>query len=159
MGGSVRKSVRVGSRVLVLVAVTMLLSACYKPLAQAVKDTNPTMRPWWCHSELMPGDPGAQWYLDHGYSKGDLSWNDCLTVSADFDAAFAYAMQWPTRGAAEAAGWRAQVDYAEGMGTHHYLGSPLAGTFDPKKPTFLQYDGNTPDAKLVGISWYVNNGS
>ena len=83
-----------------LVAATVLLSACYKPLAQAVKAADPTMRPWWCHSELMPDDMAKDWYLAHGYAKGDLSWDDCLQVSADFDAAFTYAQQWPTRGAA-----------------------------------------------------------
>jgi hypothetical protein len=159
MNGSVRRAVSARGRVVVLVAAIVLAcSACYTTVAQATKSHDPSMRPWWCHSELMPGDPGSQWYLDHGYSKGDLSWDDCLTVSADFDAALAYAQQWPTRGAAEAAGWHAQVDYAEGMGTHHVLGNPLAGTFDPKRPTFLQYDGNTPDAKLVGVSWFVNSG-
>jgi hypothetical protein len=87
-----------------------------------------------------------------------LSWSDCRAVSADFDAALAYAQQWPTRGDAEAGGWRATVNYAMGMGTHHAFGDPLQVDFDPKKPNFLQYDGNGPGAKLVGMSWYVDNG-
>jgi hypothetical protein len=44
------------------------------------------------------------------------------------------------------------------MGTHHAMGNPLQGSFDPERPNFLQYDGNGPDAELVGMSWYVDNG-
>jgi hypothetical protein len=146
-------------RVVALVAVlAMALGACYRPLAQAVKASDPSMRPWWCHSELMPDDMAKDWYLARGYSKGDLTWDQCLQVSTDFDAAFTFAQQWPTRGAAEAAGWNAQADYAEGQGTHHFLGSPLAGNFDPTRPSFLMYGGNTPDAKLVGVGWLVSSG-
>lgn len=44
------------------------------------------------------------------------------------------------------------------MGTHHALGNPLQGGSDPNRPNFLQHDGNGPDAKLVGMSPFVNNG-
>ncbi|MGZ4712528.1 MAG: hypothetical protein ACXVJ7_02675 [Acidimicrobiia bacterium] len=145
-------------RFALLAAIALALTACYRPAAVHMQETNPEMRPWWCHSEQMPDEPGAQWYVDHGIHKGDLSWEDCITVSGYLDDALAYAMQWPTRGQAEAAGWHAQANYAAGMGTHHALGSPLSSTFDPKHPTFLQYGGNTADAKLVGVSWYVYNG-
>jgi hypothetical protein len=96
--------------------------------------------------------------MDQGIVKGLLSWDDCLEISAQFDAALEFAQQWPTRGEAEAAGWTARVSYAIGMGTHHALGNPLQGSFDPERPNLLQYDGNGPDAKLVGMSWYVDNG-
>ena len=36
---------------------------------------------------------------------------------------------------------------------------PPPNVFDPDKPTYLQYDGNGPDAKLVGMSWYVRSGA
>ena len=156
---SVRRSVRVGSRTALFVAAAMMLTACFGPLALQHQKSSPDTRPWWCQSEAATADqPGAQWYLDRGFQKGMLSWSDCLAVSTDFDHALAFAHQWPTRGQAEAAGWKASVNYAEGMGTHHALGNPLQGGFDPKRPNFLQYDGNGPDAKLVGMSWYVNNG-
>jgi hypothetical protein len=104
------------------------------------------------------GTHGSEYYMDQGIMKGMLSWDDCLELSSYLDDAMQYAMQWPTRGEAEAAGWRATVNYAMGMGTHHTLGDPLQGDFNPRQPKFLQYDGNTPDAKLVGMSWYVDNG-
>jgi hypothetical protein len=136
----------------------LLLSACYRPLAEQHQQAHPNTRPWWCQSMEMDGEPGAEHYHDMGVTKGMLSWDDCLAVSSSFDEALKFAIQWPTRGEAEADGWRASVNYATGMGTHHARGNPLQGTFDPTRPTFLQYDGNGPDAKLVGMSWYVENG-
>jgi hypothetical protein len=147
------------SHVAAVAGLSTMLGGCYLPGALIQKDADPSMRPWWCESTLGAMQPGFQYYIDHNIQKGQLSWNDCIEISRDFDAALAYAEQWPTRGQAEAAGWRASVNYAEGMGTHHALGNPLAGTFNPTRPTFLQYGGNTPDAKLVGISWYVNSGA
>lgn len=140
---------------LIVATAALVLSGCYRPMADQMKAENPDMKPWWCNSTLMPGDMGSQWYLDHGYQKGELSWDDCLAVSSDFDEVMKFAMQWPTRGQAEAAGWTASANYAEGQGTHHALGSPLSSTFDPHRPTFLMFDGNTADAKLVGVAWFV----
>lgn len=157
--GTVRMSARVLRSVAVAATAALALSGCFEATARHTQETAPHTRPWWCHSEMMPGEHGADWYMDRGIMKGDLSWDDCLEVSKDFDAALAYAQQWPTRGEAEAAGWSAQANYAEGMGTHHAFGSPLASTFTPKRPTFLQFDGNTPDAKLVGVSWFVSGSS
>ena len=145
-------------RVLAIIVCAMSLSGCYRAVALLHQQQSPDTRPWWCESELMEGDPGAEHYLDRGIQKGMLSWDDCITVSGYFDEALKFARQWPTRGQAEAAGWRANVNYATGMGTHHSLGNPLEGTFNPTRPTFLQYDGNTSSAKLVGMSWFVNNG-
>lgn len=142
-------------RVALTVVTALLLAGCYRPIADQVKVENPDTRPWWCSSTLMPGDMGSQWYLDNGVQKGQLSWDDCLTVSSDFDTVMTFALQWPTRGQAEAAGWTASANYAEGQGTHHSLGGPLSSSFDPRRPTFLLYGGNTPDAKLVGVAWFV----
>jgi hypothetical protein len=141
-----------------LAALALLLSACYVPLAEQHQQHHPNTRPWWCHSMGGEGTHGAQHYLDQGIQKGMLSWADCLQVSENFDNSLRYALQWPTRGEAEADGWAATVNYATGMGTHHARGNPLQGSFDPNRPNFLQYDGNGPDAKLVGMSWYVDNG-
>ncbi len=154
-----RPSCRIGLRLVVVLLATMSLGGCYQLMAEQHQLTSPNTRPWFCTSTLMPGDPGSEHYLDMGLEKGDLSWSDCQAIAADFDAALLYALQWPTRGEAEAAGWRATVNYSEGMGTHHVLGDPLAGSFDPRRPTFLQYGGNSPGSKLVGVSWFVENGA
>jgi hypothetical protein len=141
------------------VALSLLLTACYRPFAEVHQQAHPDTRPWWCHSTGGEGTHGSQYYEDRGITKGMLSWDDCLQLSSYLDDALVYARQWPTRGEAEADGWTASVNYATGMGTHHVRGNALEGTFDPSRPRFLQYDGNGPDAKLVGMSWYVNNGA
>jgi hypothetical protein len=152
-----RRRIPLAGRIVGVFVCSMSLSGCFYPLALRHQATEPDTRPWWCMSELMDGEPGAEHYLDMGVEKGMLSWDDCLSISQSFDAVLKYVEPWPTRGLAEAAGWRATVNYVTGMGTHHALGNPLAGTFDPTRPTFLQYDGNGPDAKLVGVSWYVHS--
>jgi len=139
-----------------LAALSLVLSACFYPLAVHHQNTNPDTRPWWCNSMGGEGTHGSQYYMDQGIVKGPLSWDDCLEISAQFDAALEFAQQWPTRGEAEADGWNATVNYATGMGTHHSRGG--LGSFNPEQPHFLQYDGNGPGAKLVGMSWFVNNG-
>src|SRR5215210_6069420 len=143
-------------RVVGILVFAMSLSGCYRAVALLHQQESPDTRPSWCESELMEGDPGAEHYLDRGIEKGMLSWDDCLAISGYFDDAVTFALQWPTRGQAEAAGWRVAANYATGMGTHHALGNPLEGSFNPSRPTFLQYDGNGPNAKLVGLSWYVH---
>jgi hypothetical protein len=136
--------------------------------------------PWWCTAtEEIPVTAGPaagtiDWYA--GTHKGPLPWDQCKTMSAQFDVAKAYALQWPTAAAAEADGWRKVTPYVAGMGTHHVRGgitpamlnSPsfnrlnpilddagLDDVFDPAHPDVLQYDGNGPTAKLVGFDYYV----
>lgn len=154
-----RRSLKVGARVAGFVALALVVSGCFRPLALAHQQDSPDTRPFWCESTGGEGTHGSAYYTNLGITKGMLSWEDCLALSDNLDASLQYAMQWPTRGEAEAAGWNAQVNYVKGMGTHHALGNPLQGAFDPNKPNFLQYDGNGPDAKLVGMSWYVENGT
>jgi hypothetical protein len=152
------KRMKAGLRIAGVAVLALVLSGCFQPLAEKHQSAMPDTRPWWCHSTGGDGTHGGDYYVNQGITKGMLSWDDCLALSSDLDAALIYAIQWPTRGEAEAAGWTASVNYAMGMGTHHALGNPLQGAFNPRQPNFLQYDGNGPDAKLVGMSWYVNNG-
>ena len=154
-----RQSLKLVLRIAAIGALTLVLSGCiFEALAVKHQKENPDTRPWWCHSTGGHGTHGSEYYMNLGIQKGMLSWDDCLEVSGNFDDALEYAEQWPTRGEAEADGWTATVNYATGMGTHHVRGNPLDGSFDPSQPRFLQYDGNGPDAKLVGMSWYVNSG-
>lgn len=158
----------------------LLLSSCnYYDLALADQGRGDPV-PWWCTgTEEIPVTAGpasgsVDWYA--GTHKAPLPWAQCLAMSAQFDAARTYALQWPTAGAAEAAGWRKATGYVAGMGTHHVLGgitpamladpafnrlNPILDSigldtvFDPARPDVLQYDGNGPSAKLVGFDYYV----
>ena len=152
------RSLKFGVRLASIAALAVALSGCFYPLALRVQENNPDTPPWWCNSTGGEGTHGSEYYTSQGIVKGPLSWEDCLELSGYLDDVLEFALQWPTRGEAEADGWVARVNYAAGMGTHHSRGNPLAGSFDPSQPVFLQYAGNEPDAELVGMSWYVNNG-
>ncbi|MBX3286480.1 MAG: hypothetical protein KF703_14125 [Actinobacteria bacterium] len=167
-------------RVLGAVAVVLVASSCnFAQLAHVARE-NGWERPWWCTAtEEIPVTDGpaagtVDWYA--GTHKGDLAWDDCEAMSAQFDVAKAYALQWPTRGQAEADGWKEMTSYISGMGTHHLRGgitpamlaSPtfdrqnpildgvgLDDVFDPAHPEVLQFDGAGANAQLVGFDYYV----
>jgi hypothetical protein len=158
----VRRARRVlrGAAVAVLFGAT--LSGCYLDEAQQIHDTTPEARPWFCVSTGVGGHHGDDDALAEpvyaGQAKGALSWDDCLTVAKNFDDAYAFANQWPTKQDAEAGGWTEEVAYAPGTGTHHFQVSSFGAAFDPGRPLFLQYGGEAPDAPLVGLSWWVQSG-
>jgi hypothetical protein len=170
------------SRLLVVLVavVAVVASGCvyYQGAVDAEKEGGPV--PWWCApTEEIPVTDGpaagtVDWYA--GTHKAPLSWAQCKTLSAQLDLARAYAETWPTRGAAEADGWREVTGYVPGMGTHHVRGgitpellnSPsfdrqnpildsvgLDDRFQPTRPEVLQFDGSGPNAKLVGFDYYV----
>jgi hypothetical protein len=163
----------------IALATMMLASCAYYTKANEAEQAGPT-RPWWCNpTEEIPVTEGpAAGSVDYyaNVDKAPLPWADCKSMSLQFDIAKAYALQWPTAGAAVAAGWRMATPYVPGMGTHHIRGgitpemladpsfnrlnpnldsAGLDSTFDPIRPEVLQYDGNGPDAKLVGFDYYV----
>jgi hypothetical protein len=129
--------------------------------------TDPTKRPWFCHAtgagahqhavgngvEQGPEIPIPAY---DGLVRGGLSWEDCLANARSWDAAMAFARQYPTVRAAEAAGFYRTVQYLAGMGTHHQNLS-LGSAFNPNRPNTLQYAGNSPDSPLIGMSWLVRS--
>ena len=168
-------------RRLALVAVAaMTVSSCAYLQAATDAETSGGPVPWWCTAtEEIPVTDGpavgtVDWY--EGSHKAPLPWDQCKTMSAQFDLARGYATQWPTRGEAEADGWREVTGYIPGMGTHHVRGGitpamladpsfdpanpildavGLDDVFDPTTPDVLQFDGAGPSAKLVGFDYYV----
>lgn len=161
-------------------ALVLLTTSCrYVDMAaKAQADGDPV--PWWCApTEEIPVTDGpaagtVDWYA--GTHKAPLSWAQCNQLSSWIDQANEWVSQWPTAAAAEADGWTAVTPYIPGMGTHHIRGGVtpamlvdpnfdrfnpildavgLDGIFDPTRPDVLQYDGNGPNAKLVGFDYYV----
>ena len=57
-----------------------------------------------------------------------------------------------------AAGFHMIVPYVHGMGAHYIGPDGIPTTVNPKRPNFLLYGGNGPDAPLVGLMWLVNSG-
>lgn len=163
-------------RKLVLVAAMMALVAagCAQPApGDGGPGPEPEPLPWWCTATAW--GPGNGDHYD-GQSKGDLSVDNCDSVTEAFDAALEYVQQYPTAADAQAGGFERFVPYVGGMGTHDlpasgmaaaiadpsfdrfdpvFPGTALDDVFDPTTPEFLQYDGNGLDAELVGMSWLV----
>lgn len=168
-------------QVLLIGAVfVMILSGClYLPAAKQAETSGGPL-PWWCNpTEEIPVTDGpasgsVDWYA--GTHKAPLSWADCKALSGYLDTALQYSKQWPTRGAAEAAGFREVTGYVPGMGTHHVKGgitpamlnSPtfdrlnpildnagLDDEFEPSRPEVMQYAGTGASARLVGFDYYV----
>ncbi len=167
-------------RLLTMAAVIALLStACYFEAAfEAEANGDPV--PWFCdpvnpNSVTGPGMGTTNWYA--GVNRAPLDYETCKKVALQFDLAKDYAEQYPTLGDAEANDFRPTFARINGMGTHHGLkaltpaqiadpsfdrfnpvfeaDSPIDDVFDPAQPEFLQYDGNGPNAVLVGMSYYV----
>jgi hypothetical protein len=160
-----------------LVLVTLLGGCEYWDMAVERAPGSPV--PWFCNpvapnSVTGPGMGTTNWYA--GQTRAPLSDMDCAALGSQLDQAKAYANQFPTLGAAEAAGFARGFAFIPGMGTHHanrgitaamlqdpsfnrfdpvIPGSVLDGIFDPRTPEFLQYNGNTPGSVLIGMSWYV----
>jgi hypothetical protein len=122
-------------------------------------------RPWFCDADADNDGHGEGGHghgdgTDHyeGIPKGPLTWDDCVGVAEFLDKALASARRYPTRGDALAAGAMQAVQFIEGVGTHDVVPGVSAYQFDapdPERPFYLQYDGDGPDAKLAGMSWYV----
>jgi hypothetical protein len=168
---------RAGALLMVLAVVS---AGCdYYGQAKEASDTGGPV-PWFCNpvvpnSVTGPGMGTVNFYA--GQTRAPLDYATCRSVGRSFDQAKAFAEQFPTLGAAEAAGFRSTFGFIPGMGTHHGrgvvtpemladpnfdrdnpempTGSNVDGVFDPATPEFLQYNGNGPDAVLVGMSYYV----
>ncbi len=54
----------------------------------------------------------------------------------------------------EAAGYRMSTVYVPCIGAH-YTNMRYVASFDPANPSELLFDGTTPDAKIVGLSYLV----
>lgn len=170
---------RIRRPVLLVVAVVLLGSCTYADMARSAQDRGEPL-PWWCNpTEEIPVTEGpaagtVDWYA--GTHKQPLTWEQCHQLSAWFDEARDWALQWPTAADAEADGWARITPYIPGMGTHHVRGGVtpamladpsfdrlnpildavgLDGVFYPTRPDVLQFDGNGPTAELVGFDYYV----
>ncbi|HMC42783.1 MAG TPA: hypothetical protein VKI20_07210 [Acidimicrobiales bacterium] len=66
----------------------------------------------------------------------------------------AVAARYPTVAEAQRAGYRMSTPYVPCIGAH-YTNVALVARFDPAAPSELLYDGATPDAHLVGLSYLV----
>jgi hypothetical protein len=83
-----------------------------------------------------------------------LTREETLALQAEQARARAVALRYPTVASAEAAGYRKSTEYVPCIGAH-YTNTRLAVGFNVDTPSELLYDGTTPDAKIVGLSYLV----
>ena len=68
-----------------------------------------------------------------------------------------FAVQYPTAADAMAAGYSQVTHYYCGIGAHYMKFAWVDSKFDPAKPEILLFDSDAPEAKLVGVNYYVAN--
>ena len=77
-----------------------------------------------------------------------------VELAQQMSEARAVVAEFPTVKDALAGGYRKSTVYVPCIGAH-YTNTALAIRFDPSHPSELLYDGDTPDAKIVGLSYLV----
>jgi len=65
----------------------------------------------------------------------------------------------PTAADAVAAGYRKVTTYLPCIGAHYMKFSIVDGNFDPTAVEMMLYSGDGPDAKVVGLSYYMMSGA
>jgi hypothetical protein len=119
---------------------------------------------WWCDAnDPLPHDDMTDQQMEdeerfYPEPKGRLTRADCRRLTKALVAARRYAMQFPTAADARRGGFRMIVPYVHGMGAHYVGPQGIGGTIDPRRPNFLLYGGNGPDAPLVGLMWIAFSG-
>ncbi len=83
-----------------------------------------------------------------------LTRDQAFALSAEQSVARAVTLKYPTVATALAAGYMKSTPYVPCIGAH-YTNTGLVARFDPAAPSELLYDGTTPDAKIVGLSYLV----
>lgn len=107
------------------------------------------------HDAAAPDDSG------HGGHAGPSPWiamtdpEECQKLKDELAQARDIAMSYPTAQDAMDAGWRRVAPYVQGIAAHYMKFDYVDGEFDIAEPEMLLYDGNAPDANIVGLSYYI----
>lgn len=108
------------------------------------------------HASAAPDDTGG-----HGGHVGPHTWKalvdpaDCEALAAEIELARETALKYPTAADATAAGWFRVTPYLPGIAAHYMNFRYVDDRFEIDKPEMILYDGNGPDARVVGLSYYV----
>ena len=97
----------------------------------------------------------------HGGHLGPQTWQpmtdpaQCSALQSELDRARAVALQYPTAADATAGGWVRVTGYVPGIAAHYMNFRYVDGSFDIEHPEMLLYDGDGPEASMVGLSYYL----
>jgi hypothetical protein len=102
------------------------------------------------NADVLAGEHGPRGMVE----QEPLTHPQRILLQQQMEEARAAAATYPTVASAEAAGYFRSTVYVPCIGAH-YTNIRLAARFDPAHPSELLYDGSTPDAKIVGLSYLV----
>ncbi len=107
-------------------------------------------------TSAAPEDTGG-----HGGHVGPHPWGaltdqgDCEGLSGELAEARDVALQYPTAQDAMDAGWAKVTPYLPGIAAHYMNFGYVDGRFAIGEPEMILYDGEGPDANVVGLSYYI----
>jgi hypothetical protein len=110
------------------------------------------------HDAAAPDDNGG-----HGGHAGPQPWTamidqeECVRLAEELDLARETALRYPTAADAVAGGWQRVTPYVPGIAAHYMKFSLVDGRFEITQPEMLLYDGDDPDARVVGLSYYMRH--
>lgn len=144
-------------------------SAAGAVVAELANATEPEYQAWlqWLKASGMVGHGHAHDAAapddnaGHGGHLGPQGWKamvdvaQCEQLTAELELAKATGLAYPTAADATAAGYFKVTNYLPGIAAHYMKFGLVDGRFEITEPEMLLYDGNGPDAAIVGLSYYV----
>ena len=97
----------------------------------------------------------------HDAHNGPQSWRaltdpaTCNALAVQLATARSVALSMPTAADAIARGYHRVTPYVMGIGAHYINDDLVDGTFEVDRPEMILYDGNDPNAHVVGLSYQV----
>jgi hypothetical protein len=107
-------------------------------------------------SAAAPDDNGG-----HGGHAGPTPWKaivdqeQCVALAQELEKARDTALSLPTAADAMAAGYVRVTRYVPGIAAHYMKFPYVDGEFHIDQPEMVLYDGNEPEARVVGLSYYL----
>lgn len=107
-------------------------------------------------ASAAPDDNGG-----HGGHAGPTPWkamvaqSQCVQLSEELAVARETALSMPTAADAMSAGYVRVTGYVPGIAAHYMKFSIVDGEFHVAEPEMVLYDGGGPDARVVGLSYYL----
>ncbi|UDY37725.1 hypothetical protein [Dermatobacter hominis] len=140
-------------------------------LAQAEDDDYKAWRGWMAQRTAAAGgghahgSSGAAAAPDdnggHGGHAGPTPWkaivdqDQCVALAQELDVARKTALALPTAADAMAAGYVRVTGYVPGIAAHYMKFPYVDGEFHVDQPEMVLYDGGGPEARVVGLSYYL----
>ncbi|MFM7068602.1 MAG: hypothetical protein ACKOYM_03990 [Actinomycetes bacterium] len=97
----------------------------------------------------------------HGGHSGPQPWvamtdpAQCVRLSQELATARKVTLAYPTAADAMQGGWKNVTTYVPGIAAHYMKFSIVDGVFDVAQPEMLLYNGEGPEARIVGVSYYL----